>query len=39
MNLTDEEKVEAIMNYGWTKQDRIDYFIKPLISSNSRSKG
>ena len=29
--LTDEEKVEAIMNYCWTKQDRIDYFVKPVI--------
>ena len=29
--LTDEEKIEAIVNHNWTKQDRIDYFIKPIV--------
>ena len=33
--LTDEEKIEAIVNHNWTAQDRIDYFIKPSIPQPS----
>ena len=31
MHLTDEEKIEAIMNHEWTPEDRVAYFIKPVI--------
>ena len=31
MHLTDEEKIEAIMNHEWTPEDRVAYFIKPGI--------
>ena len=29
--LTDEERIEAIVSYNWTTEDRAAYFIKPTI--------
>ena len=29
--LTDEERIEAIVSYPWTSEDREAYFIKPTI--------